>query len=419
LALVVLALELILVAGASFRCAAATLAVCAHHGYLPGPTPAASTLRAWLLRVGCARLTRPLPQDRPWAWLIDHTLQIGEHKLFVIAGCPLPAVPFGQRPLQLADLELLALVPMASSNQQRIAAELERAVARTGVPRQIVSDGAEDLRKGIERFRSGHPETVAVTDAAHHAANLLRHYWEKDPRWQEFTRRMNQTATVIRQSRAAYLLAPRLRNKARFMSVGVFVRFGRILLGQLRGSCADAEVVKHYAWVSAFAADLTVWQEQQALVQVLLRQVRVEGLFARGLAELEQAWAQLSLSSHPTTVALQNRLRGYVACGSKGLRPGERLVASTEVLESAFGVQKRLAADQADSGLTGLTLALGAVLGVHTEATVREDLERVPQKKAEGWVKRVLGRTVQWLRRRFFGGATTAEQPDKAVPIPG
>lgn len=410
---------MVLGAGVSFRGAAATLAVCARHGYLPGPTPAASTLRAWLLRLGCARLTCPLPQDHPWVWLIDHTLQIGEHKLFVIVGCPLPGVPFGQRSLQLSDLELIALVPMATSNQERIAAELERATLRTGVPRQIVSDGAADLQRGIERFRVHHPQTAAVTDAAHHAANLLKHYWEKDPRWQEFSRRMNQTATAIRQTRAAYLVAPRLRNKARFMSVGVFVRFGRLLLGQLRLPQPTADVVKHYAWVSDFARELATWQEQQTLVQVLLRQVRVEGLHARGRVELDREWAQRSLSAQPTTLALQSRLRAYGSCGSKGLRPGERLVASTEILESAFGVQKRLAADQAESGLTGLVLALGAVLGNHTPETVRQDLERTPQKKAEGWAKRMLGQTVQWLRRRFFRQPKDAAPEPKGVPNSG
>lgn len=410
---------MVLGAGVSFRGAAATLAICARHGYLPGPTPAASTLRAWLLRLGCARLTCPLPQDHPWVWLIDHTLQIGEHKLFVIAGCPLLGVPFGQRSLQLSDLELIALVPMVTSTQERIAAELERATTRTGVPRQIVSDGAADLQRGIERFRVHHPQTAAVTDAAHHAANLLKHYWEKDPRWQEFSRRMSQTATAIRQTRAAYLVAPRLRNKARFMSVGVFVRFGRLLLGQLRVSQPTADVVQHYAWVSDFAQELATWQEQQALVQVLLQQVRVEGLHARGPVELDREWAQLSLSAQPTTLTLQSRLRAYVSCGSKGLRPGERLVASTEILESAFGMHKRLAADQAESGLTGLALALGAVLGNHTPETVRQDLERTPQKKADGWAKRMLGQTVQWLRRRFFRQPKDAAPEPKGVPNPG
>lgn len=329
-------------------------------------------------------------------------------------------MPFGQRPLQLSDLTLIALVPMSASNQQRIAAELERATGRTGVPRQIVSDGAADLQRGIERFAAAHPQTAAVTDAAHHAANLLKHYWEKDPRWQELTRRMHATAAAIRQTHAAYLLAPRLRNKARFMSAGVFVRFGRMLLRRLRDAVPPPEVVQHYGWVLEFAAELTAWQEQQALVAALLNQVRVEGLFARSVAELEREWEQLPLSMHPTTRALRDRLRGYVARSSRGLVASERLVGSTEVLESAFGVQKRLAADQAESGLTALTLALGAVLGQHTAETVRADLEAVPQKKAERWAGRMLGKTVQWLRRQFFGERPTTEAVEpKPVPISG
>lgn len=417
--MIVLALELVRQAGASLRGAAAALALLARHGHLHGPTPAASTIRAWLLRVGCARLHCPLPRTAPWVWLMDHTLQIGEHKLFVIVGCPLDTVPFGVRPLRLTDLTLIALVPMTASNQQRIDAELEQAVARTGVPRQIICDGAADLHKGIEHFRGRHPQTVATTDAAHHAANLLKHYWEGDPRWQEFTRRMHQTATVIRQSKAAHLLAPKLRNKARFMSVGKFVRFGRLLLGQLQGGNPRPEVVQHYAWVAEFAAELAAWQEQQALVQTMLQMVRVEGLHAASRTELEQRWRELDVSTHPTTQALRQRLAGYVACASRGLEGEQRLLGSTEVLESAFGVQKRLARDQVESGLTGLTLALGAVLGEHTAATVATDLEAVPQKESEGWAKRWLGPTVQWLRRQFFGPTIPVSSPPPSVPNSG
>lgn len=32
-------------------------------------------------------------------------------------------------------------------------------------------------------LRQRYPQTVAATDAAHQAANLLKHSWEKDPRW--------------------------------------------------------------------------------------------------------------------------------------------------------------------------------------------------------------------------------------------
>ena len=382
----------------------------------PPTTPCATTVRSWVVRLGYARLTQPLAHDHRWAWLIDHTLQIGSTKLLVIVGVRLDHIPFGVRPLQMADLHLVAMVPMEDSNRTRVDQELERAIARTGVPRQIVADGAADLQQGIARFQERHPQTAAVPDAAHHAANLLKHYWEADPRWPEFTRRLADVAAAIRQTGAAYLLAPKLRGKARYMSAGALVRFGRIVLQKLRAAEPGAEVVRRYGWVSAYAESLSAWGEQYDLVQVVLRQVRVEGLFRRGEAELEASWGALATSGNAVSVALRNRLRAYVGRHGRELAVGERLVASTEVLESAFGVQKRLSGDQSESGLTALSVGLGAMLGETTAGQIRADLDRVPEKAVENWAGRTFGRTVQWMRRQFFSSASRGRN---SVPNPG
>jgi hypothetical protein len=401
-------------AGLSLRGTAAALAVFADvaGNSSPNATPCATTVRSWVLRIGYAQLTRTLPHDGRWVWLVDHTLQIGDIKLLVIVGVLLDDVPFGIRPLQLADLHLVAMVPMARSDGPRVAQELENAVVRTGVPRQIVAD----LQNGIARFQALHPQTASVPDVAHHAANQLKFFWEKDPRWQAFTRTMNETSSAIRQSRWAHLLAPKLRNKARFMSVGKFVQFGRILLRRLQAAEPDSDLVRHYGWVSQYAEDLSAWDEQQEVVHILLRQVRQEGLSARTEALVVAEWRHVGVSSHPTTVALCHRLRAYLSCCGRGVASGERLVGSTEVLESAFGVQKRLSGDQSQSGLTVLSVGLGAMLGASTRESLRADVDRVPAKAVERWGERTFGRTVQWLRRQFFHSpAPTANM----LPNPG
>jgi hypothetical protein len=405
-------------AGLSFRGTAAALSVFATSDDTPSPpaTPCVTTIRSWVLRLGYAQLTRPLSHDHRWVWLIDHTLQIGSTKLLVIVGVPLDQIPFGVRPLRLADLHLVAMVPMEESNQTRVAQELENAIARTGVPRQIVADDAADLQQGIERFQERHPQTTSVPDAAHMAANLLKHYWQNDPHWLEFTKRLKDTAATIRQTNAAYLLAPKLRGKARYMSVGMLVRFGRIVLGKLQDAEPDAEVVRRYGWVSAYAEAIRAWTEQYELVTVMRRQVRVEGLFKRGEAELDASWEPLKVSDHAVSVALRNRLRAYVGRHGRELAVGERLVGSTEVLESAFGVQKRLSGDQSESGLTMLSVGLGAMLGETTTEQMRADIERVPEKAVDNWACRTLGRTVQWMRRQFF--RSDADTP-RCVPNPG
>jgi hypothetical protein len=96
-------------------------------------------------------------------------------------------------------------------------------------------------------------------------------------------------------------------------------------------------------------------------------------------------------------------MRAYARKYGGQARPAETLLASTEVLESSFGKLKRLQGEASAAGFTGLVLALGALTGPADEAEVRQALDAVPTKQAEGWVKRTLGATLHWLRRQILG----------------
>lgn len=368
------------------------------------PVPSFSAIRSWLLRVGHYALTKPLDRAKPWLWLVDHTIQIGTQKILVILGCPLDQVPFGQRALQLADLQLVALVPMAKSNAAAVEAELETAARRTGAPRLIVSDQGSDLRKGIADFQSWYPRTLHVPDAAHYGATLLEHAWDDQPRWQQFIKELQNASAKLRQTTAAYLLAPRMRPKARFMNVHVQLRFARRVLKLVLRDVPHVKAVASYGWLSDFQEDLAVWEREHGLVQKTIELVRVEGLHAGTLPLVEQAWG--AIGTRDSTVHIAERLRDYVT-HYQPANPEERLVASTEILESSFGKLKRIERDQSSDGMTGLVLAMGALVGTHTEDDLKQALDATPQKTADHWIKRTLGHTMQWFRRQFFG-ATNA-----------
>lgn len=140
IATITLAVQLVLDAGCSLRGSSAAMTTFVNRGFADFPVPAASTIRSWILRLGLFALNRPLDKTQPWFWLIDHTIPIGSKKLLVILGGSLNQVPFGQRVLALSELQLVALVPMETSNGQLVERELEQAALRTGVPQLIVSD---------------------------------------------------------------------------------------------------------------------------------------------------------------------------------------------------------------------------------------------------------------------------------------
>lgn len=384
------------------RGVAASLSVFVSRLGLDFAVPTFSTIRSWLLRLGCYALTRPLPCDTPWVWLIDHSVQIGTQKLLVIAGCPLAKAPFGERSLCVGDLSLIGLVAMEQSNGALVAKELQRVRARTGTPRQIVSDGGGDLNSGVALFQEQHPETAHVRDGAHCAANVLKNRWEKDPRWQAFVQQLPRNGAKMRQTAEAYLLPPALRSKARFMNVGPVLRFAERVLRLLDQAAPTAKVEEKYGWLRQFRDALAGWRCEYEVVQSTVRQVRKHGVSQESVALLETEWSKLEWTAGAQDVMA--RMRTYVREAAKQVKPGERLVASTEVLESAFGKLKHLEGTQAGSGFTGLALSLGALMLEGTEEEMRAALDEVPKKEAEGWAKRMFGSTIQWLRRRFLAG---------------
>jgi len=107
---------LVLDCGTSLRSGAAVLEL---FGHPTGPhevTPHASTGRLWLMRIGLWSLLRPKVVAEDWAWMADHSIQIGKCKCLVILGIRLSILPAG-RPLRHEDMEPIALVPMTSSTK--------------------------------------------------------------------------------------------------------------------------------------------------------------------------------------------------------------------------------------------------------------------------------------------------------------
>ena len=312
-------------------------------------------------------------------------------------------VPFGQRPLALADLHLIAMVPMEQSNQSLVAAELETATQRTGAPRLILGDQAGDLTKGIELFQESHEDTLAVGDIAHYGANVLENRWERDPRWGEMLKKLSAVNQQIRQTTDAYLASPTLRNKARFMNVGPLLRFACRVLALLKKENPNKRAKLTYEWLLEYEEDLAGWREQYDMVHKTIDRVRLHGLNAGTLEELEKEWEPVS--ERTGTKMTRGHMRGYVRSNVRKAKEGETLVGSSEVLESAFGKMKAKAGESGKGELAGMAMSLGAILGKHDEENVREGLDAVPQKKAEGMISRLLGPTLGWLRHQLFGAA--------------
>jgi hypothetical protein len=365
--------------------------------------------------LGYYKLTRPKDQADDWVWIADHTVQMGNEKCLVILGTRLSTLPPAGQCLRHEDVELIALLPVEKSSGQVVYQQLEACIEKTGIPRSIVGDHGSDLKAGIERFCRAHLETCFVYDIKHKTALMLKQELKEDETWLAFTRLAAQTKSRVQQTALAPLAPPNQRTKARYMNVDILVDWGQKMLtfldrqqAELDTSFDPEQVQEKLGWLSHFRPSLEEWAELLQFTASAESFVRHQGLYSSAHLDLEKRLP--SLAHTHRNERIKQELVAFVAQEAAKARPSERLLGSSEVIESVLGKLKRLEQDQAKSGFTSLLLSLGALVATTTTEVIRKALETVPTKEVLAWCEETLGRSVQAKRREALVSQRKTEQ---------
>lgn len=397
--MICLCLRLVLDGGVSLRGVSRVLGVMSDAFGLPLDVPHWTTIRLWLMRLGHAELTVPLKKADDWAWLADHSVQIGKDKCLAIVGIRLRDLPKPGACLEHRDLHLIALVPSESWTKQDVDCAFEEAAKRTGLPRVMVTDHGADLYGGVQLFQERHPQTAEIYDVKHKAACLLKHRLEKEPRWQEFHGKVGTTRCAVQQTELAFLTPPAPKLKARFMNLQTHLEWAEGVLTILRDPPAEVQewttserLQAKFGWLQEFTEPLREWSEWQVIVNITVKFVNRQGVY-RGMGralrqQLPRKFAQDSSRK------LAKELIRFVVKQARQTKPSERFPGSTEVLESCFGKMKQLEKQQARGGFTSLVVSFGALLAETTTTVVNAALKHSGTQKVMAWCKQHLGMTL-------------------------
>ena len=367
--------------------------------------------RLWLLRLGYYKLTRPKVHADDWVWIADHSVQVGQEKCLLILGMRLSQWPPDGRAVGHADVEPIDLLPVTKSTGDIVWEQLEQAVEKTGVPREILSDHGSDLLAGIRRFCAAHPQTCAIYDITHKAATIIKYVLEQDEAWANFCRFASRTKQQVQQTALAPVAPPTQKPKARYMNVANLSRWGRDLLRVLEEGprlerethVSAQQVTDKLDWLHEFDASLEEWAELFQLVTITESCIRQEGFHADSVANLEQRLPESVSTDRVTQV--REQLVAFVREEAAKAQPGERLLGSSEVIESVFGKLKQIEQSQAHSGFTGLVLSAAAMVAPTTAEVMLQAVETVSNKTVLGWCRNTLGFSVQSKRKSIFAKA--------------
>jgi hypothetical protein len=403
--------------GASLRATARILSWLAPLCGLGERTPCYQSVRQWLLRVGLHALSQPRQRSDDWIWMLDHTQQLGDKKVLLVVGLRLSQWRRGE-PLQQRDLELLAVLPETSTTGESLAEHLQELESQLGVPRAIVSDGARELRLGVNLFYAQHPGSpnAWLYDIKHFAAILLKHELEPNADWQAFTAAANRTKQQCSVTALAALHPPNQRGKARYLNLQELLAWSRKVLQLLDANAAPqlgldpAKFAARFGWLRDFRTALDEWQAALHVVEIAESHVRREGVY-RGLVET-LALQLAAAATSPLSQRLRDKLLEHLNEQSQQTMGDVHLPASSESLESLIGTYKHLQGEQGHHGVTSLVLALGTLLTPDLNAALPAAFASTTTRSLRDWCQKRLGTTLQACRQRCHHFLASLAKPN-------
>jgi len=361
-----------------------------------------------------------------WIWVIDHSIQMGQHKCLVILGIRQRDLPHN-RALAYKDMEPIDVVPVRQSNGSIVHKQLEAATKKTGVPCCIVEDKGTDLKAGTDKFCLEHPEVRCIYDVRHKMAALLKRVLTKDIKWEEFTKLVKRSKQQVQQTALAGLMAPKQRTKARYMNTEHCLKWGKNIIQLLlesnetiQNKDLDPEKVREkFSWLFNFTDDLERWWQLLEIIKATEKFVTANG-FQNDIDQiLLEELNELDNKGDVVVDKFKDDVMAYVKDENAKARPGERLLGSSVIIESIFGAQKNIENEQSRSGFTGLLLALPAMLSKTTVDIVHKAMESTPAKKISEWAKDNIGISVQASRKSAFDFLKETEQKVDQLPATG
>ena len=310
-----------------------------------------------LLRLGLGAIVRPKEQAENWAWLVDHTVQIGKTKCLLIVG--IRPIEVGQLGGELLhhDLEVIAPEPVEDFDGATVCHQLQEAARKNGSPRRIVSDHGSDSKKDVATFQQQYPHVSGCYDIAHKVTLLLKKRLEDDARRAEFTHVDTE---------------------------------------------GPANLQEKLGWVRSFAKPFDRWS-------------KLMDLAARDTTQTRPSSLRGELSQHRGD-ELRDNLIGQVCafvCEQSALeKSGERLLESTAILESLIGAGKQLEAQQSKEGFTKMVLSTTAATVVSTTEQISTALRRTATKHVFQSVQSHLLHSLQSQRRAALKSVFSGTKSD-------
>lgn len=369
--------------------------------------PRWTTIQNWILRFGLYKLLKPLPKRKDWIWIIDHTINFGVKKCFVVLAVSHEAFEKKNYQLQHKDMEVAVIDIQEKATGERVAKVLNKLRGEIGNPLQIVSDKGSNIKKGVEIFKKKSKKTIITYDITHKVSNELKKILNGDSRWNLFINKIADTKRKSLHTVMAYLAPPKPREKSRWLNLDFNLKWAETIL-ENKHPARPGRLTKHqqkfrelFSWLDEFEEDIKEWRLLLNVVDEAQKEVKRNGLSKETNYNFKEITKTTGVDN-PTIEKIKLKITDFLISETAAMKDEQILLGTSDIIESVFGKFKIFSAKNPMKEIGRSILTMPILTSEVTIDEVKEAMETISDKKLSEWLESNIGVSLFAKRRNAY-----------------
>ena len=343
-----------------------------------GRTPCHNTIRLWIEKIGHYEITREKEKCNDWVLILDGSIQFGKEKVYVIYGISQSKIPVN-RALRLSDLTTLFLEIKDRWNGEIIKKAL--CDLKIGLENIIyaVSDQGPDITKGLRL--AGIPN---IGDITHQLARITKKIFENNENYKSITVEISEMRNNFAQTDAAHLVPPAQRKKSHYQNIkkvadwlNSFYQF--VKKEKYKGDLLHRE--GSLLWILKYKTFIEEFTLINRIICDLEKIVKTKGLSLETKAEC------LRLFENSSNSFMETLRKEFIIYADEMLSrtKNQRILCTSDIIESAFGKHKNSVSNNPIAGVTELVLSLATFTSDLSKEGIKKALEATTVQNLKKW----------------------------------
>lgn len=360
--------------------------------------PHFSSIRNWEIKLGYHELQQTINTADKWVLIIDESISIGNQKMLLLIGVNLSKYQFGKA-LNLGDMRVLEIRLSKSWKAPDIEKVVKSVEQRGFTFEYCCCDNGNNLRKLLKTIGLVH-----IEDCGHALGNWLKNRYKKEEVFLSFCTESTKTKRSLILSKYAEYVPPKHRTKGKFLNLSAIAVWAKKILFlakqyQQTGTCKGAfEKIK---WILKYEEFILKLNEEQALINKVNKLIKNKGLSKDIIITAEQIINQSDVED-----GLKKYIQDYLERNKKKLPDLEKIICSSDIIESTFGKFKYNTSKSPNGAITEGCLSVanyGKNFEINEIKNAMEETRIVDIKK---WREENLPVSTQQKRRKLLKSAS-------------